>query len=118
IAAGDWTFERPKLASEVNSPLRTQEESNETWTRVAHIDAAGNPDAGGCAANRLPRIDQLEALYSANSGGAIKSIQGWPTLINYWSSTYQSATTWKLIALASGSEFPGSNTSVYTSCLA
>ncbi|VEA34374.1 putative exported protein [Salmonella enterica subsp. enterica] len=118
IAVGDWTFERPKLASEVNSPLRTQEESNETWTRVAHIDAAGNPDAGGCAANRLPRIDQLEALYSANSGGAIKSIQGWPTLINYWSSTYQSATTWKLIALASGSEFPGSNTSVYTSCLA
>ncbi|ECI7964421.1 hypothetical protein E2D61_09010 [Salmonella enterica subsp. enterica] len=117
LTVGDWTFERPKLASEVNSPLRTQEESNETWTRVAHIDAAGNPDAGGCAANRLPRIDQLEALYSANSGGAIKKTQGWPTLINYWSSTYQSATTWKLIALASGSEFPGSNTSVYTSCL-
>ncbi|WP_275548671.1 adhesion domain-containing protein, partial [Salmonella enterica] len=45
LTVGDWTFERPKLASEVNSPLRTQEESNETWTRVAHIDAAGNPDA-------------------------------------------------------------------------
>ncbi|EBX9477649.1 hypothetical protein DUA64_04555 [Salmonella enterica subsp. enterica serovar Abony] len=117
LTVGDWTFERPKLASEVNSPLRTQEESNETWTRVSHTDAAGNPDAGGCAANRLPRIDQLEALYSANSGGAIKSLQGWPTLINYWSSTFQSATTWKLIALASGSEFAGSNTSVYTSCL-
>ncbi|UQQ18020.1 DUF823 domain-containing adhesin [Salmonella sp. WGH-01] len=68
-------FERPKLASEVNSPLRTQEESNETRTRVAHIDAAGNPDAGGCAANRLPRIDQLEALYSANSGGAMKRLR-------------------------------------------
>lgn len=118
ITVGDWTFERPKLVDEVNNPLRTQEEDNETWTRVDHTAAAGNPDAGGCAANRLPRIDQLEALYSANSGGAIKSIQGWPTLINYWSSTYQSATTWKLIALASGSEFPGSNTSVYTSCLA
>ncbi|WP_348245116.1 hypothetical protein, partial [Salmonella enterica] len=44
--------------------------------------------------------------------------QGWPTLITYWESTYQSATTWNLIALASGSVFPGSNTSVYTSCLA
>ncbi|WP_243421869.1 hypothetical protein, partial [Salmonella enterica] len=34
-----------------------------------HPDAAGNPEVGGCAANRLPRIDQLEALYNANSGG-------------------------------------------------
>ncbi|WP_146657370.1 adhesion domain-containing protein, partial [Salmonella enterica] len=90
ITAGDWTFERTKLASEVSSPLRTQDENNETWTRVAHTDAAGNPDAGGCAANRLPRIDQLEALYSANSGGAINRVQGWPTLLNYWSSTFQS----------------------------
>ncbi|EBY1769138.1 hypothetical protein DU102_22970 [Salmonella enterica subsp. enterica serovar Georgia] len=118
ITVGDWTFERPKLASEVNSPLRTQEESNETWTRVAHIDAAGNPDAGGCAANRLPRIDQLEALYNANSGGKIHSIQGWPIYLNYWSSTYQSATTWKLIALTNGSEFANSNVSIYASCLA
>ncbi|EGZ3875656.1 hypothetical protein AIB06_002237 [Salmonella enterica subsp. enterica serovar Elokate] len=118
ITAGDWTFERTKLASEVSSPLRTQDENNETWTRVAHTDAAGNPDAGGCAANRLPRIDQLEALYSANSGGAINRVQGWPTLLNYWSSTFQSASTWKLLSLFSGSEFANSNVSIYTSCLA
>ncbi|EBV2939840.1 hypothetical protein DOA88_00475 [Salmonella enterica subsp. enterica serovar Woodhull] len=118
ITVGDWTFERPKLAGEVSNPLRTQDESNETWTRVAHTDAASNPDAGGCAANRLPRIDQLEALYNANSGGKIHSIQGWPIYLNYWSSTYQSATTWKLIALANGSEFANSNVSIYTSCLA
>ncbi|MCU7088129.1 adhesion domain-containing protein, partial [Salmonella enterica] len=102
----------------VSNPLRTQDESNETWTRVAHTDAASNPDAGGCAANRLPRIDQLEALYNANSGGKINGIQGWPVYLNYWSSTYQSATTWKLIALANGSEFANSNVSIYTSCLA
>ncbi len=84
--------------------------------RVAHTDAASNPDAGGCAANRLPRIDQLEALYSANSGGKINGIQGWPVYLNYWSSTYQSANTWKLIALANGSEFANSNVSIYTSC--
>ncbi|VEA15916.1 outer membrane protein RatA [Salmonella enterica subsp. enterica] len=84
----------------------------------AHSDAVGNPDAGGCAANRLPRIDQLEALYNANSGGKIHSIQGWPTYLNYWSSTYQSATTWKLIALTNGSEFANSNVSIYASCLA
>ncbi len=115
---GRLDLERPKLAGEVSNPLRTQDESNETWARVAHSDAVGNPDAGGCAANRLPRIDQLEALYNANSGGKIHSIQGWPTYLNYWSSTYQSATTWKLIALTNGSEFANSNVSIYASCLA
>lgn len=117
ITVGDLTFERPKLADEV-TPERTQAEANETWARVLHPDAAGNPDKGGCAANRLPRIDQLEALYNANSDGVMKSTQGWPTLLNYWSSTFQSATTWKLISLFSGSEFANANVSIYASCLA
>ncbi|WP_254870152.1 adhesion domain-containing protein, partial [Salmonella enterica] len=118
ITVGDWTFERPKLADEVSNPLRTQDESNETWTRVAHTDAAGNPDAGGCAANRLPRIDQLEALYNANSGGKINGIQGWPVYLNYWSSTFQSASTWKWIALKDGNVSAGNTDSIYASCLA
>ncbi|EEC0957166.1 hypothetical protein VB82_004585, partial [Salmonella enterica subsp. enterica] len=63
-------------------------------------------------------IDQLEALYNANSDGVMKSTQGWPTLLNYWSSTFQSATTWKLISLFSGSEFANANVSIYASCLA
>lgn len=119
ITVGDLTFERPKLASEVsaNTSPKTQLEANETWARVSHADAAGNTDAGGCAVNRLPHIDQLEALYNDNSGGAIKSIHGWPTLINYWSSTYQTASTWKLIALSTGSEFAGGTSTIYTSCL-
>ncbi|MEX8992922.1 DUF823 domain-containing adhesin, partial [Salmonella enterica] len=118
ITVGDWTFERPKLAGEVSNPLRTQDESNETWARVAHSDAVGNPDAGGCAANRLPRIDQLEALYNANSGGKINGIQGWPVYLNYWSSTFQSASTWKWIALKDGNVSAGSTDSIYASCLA
>lgn len=92
-------------------------EANEIWARVLHTDAAGNPAAGGCAANRLPRIDQLDALYKDNSDGVIKSVHGWPTLINYWSSTYQTATSWKLMALSNGSEFSSPNASVYVSCL-
>ncbi|EKF5619774.1 hypothetical protein OZQ94_002530 [Salmonella enterica subsp. enterica] len=117
ITVGDLTFERPKLADEV-TPERTQAETNETWARVLHSDAAGNPDKGGCAANRLPRIDQLEALYSANDGGAMKNTHGWPTLLNYWSATFKSATTWKLISLFNGSEFANANVSIYASCLA
>ncbi|EDT7400148.1 hypothetical protein AHX81_001545 [Salmonella enterica subsp. enterica] len=118
ITVGDMTFERPKLAAEV-AATRTQTEANESWARVTHADAVGNTAAGGCAANRLPRADQLEALYAANRDGAINSTHGWPVLINYWTSTWQSATTWKLIALSNGSEFPGgAGASDYVSCLA
>ncbi|EDV4449138.1 hypothetical protein ZO85_004457, partial [Salmonella enterica subsp. enterica] len=60
-----------------------------------------------------------EALYAANRDGAINSTHGWPVLINYWTSTWQSATTWKLIALSNGSEFSGgAGASDYVSCLA
>ncbi|MKL98694.1 hypothetical protein D6S11_01910 [Salmonella enterica subsp. enterica] len=118
ITVGDMAFERPKLATEV-AATRTQTEANESWARVTHADAVGNTAAGGCAANRLPRADQLEALYAANSDRAINSTHGWPVLINYWTSTWQSATTWKLIALSNGSEFPGGAGAFdYVSCLA
>ncbi|CAD7561678.1 RatA homolog [Citrobacter europaeus] len=117
LTVGDAVFERPKLAAEV-SATRTQKEANESWARVTHSDAVSNTDVGGCAVNRLPRIDQLKALYDANSGGAIHNTHGWPTLINYWSSTFATATSWKLIALSSGSEFSSNNASDYVTCLA
>lgn len=116
ITVGDMIFERPKLAQEV-SATRVQNEANESWARVTHADADGNPDAGGCAANRLPRIDQLEALYSDNSGGAMHSIQGWPVTMQYWSSSPTSPTTWKMMALDTGAESPGGNVTLFTSCL-
>lgn len=117
LTVGDLTFERPKLAEEV-SAKRVQEEANESWARVAHEDADGNPDAGGCAANRLPRIDQLEALYNANSGGKMHSVQGWPETIQYWSSTLTSATSWKNMTMDDGTEGVGGNSlTLYTSCL-
>lgn len=116
ITVGDMTFERPKLAHEV-SATRVQNEANESWARVTHADAEGNPDAGGCPANRLPRIDQLEALYNANSGGAMHSVQGWPVTMQYWSSSPTSPTTWKMMALDTGAESPGGNVTLFTSCL-
>lgn len=116
ITVGDMTFERPKLAHEV-SATRVQNEANESWARVTHADAEGNLDAGGCPANRLPRIDQLEALYNANSGGAMHSVQGWPVAMQYWSSSPTSPTTWKMMALDTGAESPGGNVTLFTSCL-
>lgn len=121
LTVDGMTFERPKLQSEAPAATRFIEESNESWARVTHSDAAGNPDKGGCAVNRLPRIDQLEALYKAEGQGheqGIKDTQGWPVNFNYWSSTFQSAITWKNKSLSKGSEFSG-NASVtdYVSCL-
>ncbi|EFE09850.1 adhesion domain-containing protein [Citrobacter youngae] len=116
VTVDGLTFERPKLASEV-SATRTQLEDNETWARVTHSDAAGNAAAGGCAANRLPRADQLAALYNANSGGAMHNLQGWPIVESYWSATPASATAWQMTSLSNGTESADGSASVYTSCL-
>ncbi|ECJ2541146.1 hypothetical protein FNI64_12155 [Salmonella enterica subsp. salamae] len=117
VSVGNITFERPKLASEASTTY-THDEANESWARVPHADAAGNTAKGGCAVNRLPRIDQLEALYNANSGGAMHSTKGWPVAWQYWSSTQASATSWKYLALDSGKESATGNNSIYVSCLA
>ncbi|WP_194206193.1 adhesion domain-containing protein [Superficieibacter sp. 1612_C1] len=117
ITVGDMTFTRPKLAAEV-SATRSQLENNETWARVQHSDAAGNENKGGCAVNRLPRLDQIQALYDANSGGTMHGVQGWPVVRPYWSSSLASATTWKALTLDSGAQsVGGSSDSDYTSCL-
>lgn len=117
VTVDNLTFERPKLASEVSTTY-THDEANESWARVPHADAAGNTEGRGCAANRLPRIDQLETLYNANSGGAMHSVRGWPVGWQYWSSTPVSATSWKYLALDSGKESATGNNSIYVSCLA
>ncbi|RXO45807.1 hypothetical protein D0525_09865 [Salmonella enterica] len=119
LTVGDMTFERPRLASEASvDEQREQLEANETWARVVHTDAAGNTDAGGCEVDKLPRADQLEALYAANSGGAIHTTSGWPIAQNYWSSTIASATTWQRVDLSNGSKVAAvSEPGVYVSCL-
>ncbi len=117
VTVGGLTFTRPQLAVEV-SATRTQDEANETWARVTHADAQNNPDAGGCALNRLPRIDQLTALYDANSNGAMHTSAGWPVGLNYWSATYASASSWQQISLSSGAASAGSDAVDYVSCLA
>ncbi|TKU08192.1 hypothetical protein FDW86_09800 [Citrobacter sp. wls828] len=116
MTVDNLTFERPKLAAEVNT-TRTDNEANEVWARVTHADALGNTAAGGCALNRLPRIDQLTALYSANSGGAIHTEAGWPVNLDYWSATYSSQTSWQQISLSGGATTTGGDVSDYVSCL-
>lgn len=118
ITVDGMTFERPKLQAEAPSASRNQVENNETWVRVYHNDADGNVDRGGCAANHLPRIDQLNALYNANSGDDIHTVHGWPTYLSYWSSSFASASAWNIISLSSGdASSDGNIDTFYVSCL-
>lgn len=117
ISVNGVRFARPKLQSEAPSSTRNQVENNETWARVYHTEADGNVESGGCAANHLPRIDQLNALYSAE-GNDIHAVHGWPILRDYWSSTFASANTWHIISLASGAvSGVGNADTFYATCL-
>ncbi|MFJ7171775.1 adhesion domain-containing protein [Citrobacter freundii] len=118
ITVGDLMFERPKLQKEATAAQNVQIENNESWARVSHADALNNTAAGGCEVNHLPRIDQLSALYAANSSGAIHSVSGWPVLRSYWSGTFTSASTWDQISLNNGDTAAAGSSSDYVSCLA
>ncbi|OEH96274.1 hypothetical protein BH006_02180 [Salmonella enterica] len=117
LTVGDMEFQRPKLAAEATAATRTQEQANETWARVSHVDALNNPNAGGCEAGHLPRADQLAALYASRDGNKIHTVSGWPTEYDYWSSTFASATTWQAVSLAAGGYTASGDASDYVSCL-
>lgn len=107
-------YKRPLLAGEASHKDGQFSENNEEWATFNSVASA----TAQCGVGQVPDQSSLAHLYSEHAGGQMESEHGWPTYLNYWSSTYQSATTWKLIALTNGSEFANSNVSIYASCLA
>ncbi|SUG04425.1 putative exported protein (RatA) [Salmonella enterica subsp. enterica serovar Pullorum] len=107
-------YKRPLLAVEASHKDGQFSENNEEWATFNSVASA----TAQCGVGQVPDQSSLAHLYSEHAGGQMESEHGWPTYLNYWSSTYQSATTWKLIALTNGSEFANSNVSIYASCLA
>lgn len=118
ITVDSMTFNRPKLFSEVSGGQSSLVENNETWVRVMQADIE-NTSAGGCEKNKVPRKNQLTALYQANSNNTIQTVHGWPTLREeYWSSTPVDkiphlAAVW----LSNGNVRNDITSSVYISCL-
>lgn len=95
------------LPAWVNADTEEQRTALNTWkVRMTLEDEKGNKQNSGVVEITVQQDRKIELIVD-NIADTDRSDH-----------TYQSATTWKLIALASGSEFPGSNTSVYTSCLA
>lgn len=117
ITVDDMVFERPKLAAEAPSASGHSTINNESWATVRdHNVAFNNPEAGGCAANHLPQIAQMSALYAAHSGNKISTEFGWPVTssYNYWTSTYyypDRLSAWYSIELKSGYTYSASGSS-------
>ncbi len=124
ITVGDMVFERPKLAAEVPSESTRATINSEDWAVVKYHDSAFNkPEAGGCAANHLPQIAQMSALYDAHSGNKISSEFGWPIYspYPYWTATYyypDRISTWYAIELKAGTTSArNESTSTMVACL-
>ncbi|WP_313667865.1 adhesion domain-containing protein [Atlantibacter sp.] len=119
LTANGNVFERPKLKSEATSATTYIMENNELWTQPTRA-SVNNPDAGGCAIDHLPRIEQLLSLYNAYGRNVIHSIEGWPTSGYYWSSTSAdpSGNYWYSQSLADGGQLQvPSYAAQYVSCL-
>ncbi|TLI83109.1 RatA-like protein [Escherichia sp. E2562] len=118
ITVGTMTFNRPKLIQEVSGGRSPQVENNESWVRVTQADIENNA-AGGCEKNKVPRKNQLAALYSGNTNNAIQTVHGWPTqLQEYWSSTpVDKVPHFAAVWLNNGNVQSNVTPPVYISCL-
>lgn len=119
LTAYGSVFERPKLKSEVTSATTYMTENNELWAQPTRANV-NNPDAGGCAADHLPRSEQLFSLYNTYGRNVIHTVEGWPANAYYWTSTPadSSGNYWYVQSLTNGSQMQASSYSAdYVSCL-
>ncbi|ENB4891325.1 TPA: RatA-like protein [Escherichia albertii] len=104
LTAGGLTFKRPLLFTELSttSGRKSQVEDNETWALFTEAQAA-NTSNNGCGADYIPGLDALVTLSGAWEG---HTVDGWPVLVNYVSSTADDATTdsrkYKSVQLSNG----------------
>nr|WP_059258131.1 DUF823 domain-containing adhesin [Escherichia albertii] len=104
LTAGGLTFKRPLLFTELSttSGRKSQVEDNETWALFTEAQAA-NTSNNGCGADYIPGLDALVTLSGAWGG---HTVDGWPVLVNYVSSTADDATTdsrkYKSVQLSNG----------------
>ncbi len=77
-AADGMTYKRPLLFKELtnNYARYSTFENGEDWARFSVVQS-NNTDMDGCGAEYMPTLDGLQSLYSANSGNAMGTVQGW-----------------------------------------
>nr|HEK5738209.1 RatA-like protein [Escherichia coli] len=108
VTAADGTvFKRPLLLKELSSTSgRTAiAEDNEDWAQFTQTQATST-SSNGCGSEYVPSQAGLESLYEANRGNAMKTVQGWPVVSSYLTSTTGSSSLeqrdFKAVNLSSG----------------
>lgn len=88
LTAADGTvFKRPLLIKELSSQTgRTAIfEDNENWALFTQTQA--NSTSNGCGTSYVPTQAGLLSLFDNHAGNTIKTVQGWPVVTRYLSST-------------------------------
>ncbi|WP_277607156.1 adhesion domain-containing protein, partial [Escherichia coli] len=61
-------------------------ENGESWVRFTWNQST-DPSVSGCGVAYMPTLAGLQALYDANSGNAMSTVQGWPVKATYLTNT-------------------------------
>ncbi|NRC03245.1 adhesion domain-containing protein, partial [Escherichia coli] len=89
VAASDGSvYKRPLLLAELANTGGRQisSENGESWVRFTWNQST-DPSVSGCGVAYMPTLAGLQALYDANSGNAMSTVQGWPVKATYLTNT-------------------------------
>ncbi|WP_150003239.1 adhesion domain-containing protein [Escherichia albertii] len=87
-ASDGGIYKRPLLLKELanTSGRQISSENGEDWARFSWNQSI-DPSVSGCGVAYMPTLAGLQALYDANSGNAMSTVQGWPIKVTYLSNT-------------------------------
>ncbi|MGM7462524.1 adhesion domain-containing protein [Escherichia albertii] len=89
VTASDGSvYKRPLLLVELanTSGRQISSENGESWVRFTWSQST-DPSVSGCGVAYMPTLAGLQALYGANSGNAMSTVQGWPVKAAYLTNT-------------------------------
>ncbi|EOY1445199.1 DUF823 domain-containing adhesin [Escherichia albertii] len=89
VTASDGSvYKRPLLLVELDNTSGRQisSENGESWVRFTWSQST-DPSVSGCGVAYMPTLAGLQALYGANSGNAMSTVQGWPVKAAYLTNT-------------------------------
>ncbi|NAL59173.1 RatA-like protein, partial [Escherichia coli] len=123
VAASDGSvYKRPLLLAELANTGGRQisSENGESWVRFTWNQST-DPSVSGCGVAYMPTLVGLQALYDANSGNAMSTVQGWPVKATYLTNTPSDTQTgsryYNVVQLDSGAASQiTTNTGVLQTC--
>lgn len=123
VAASDGSvYKRPLLLAELANTGGRQisSENGESWVRFTWNQST-DPSVSGCGVAYMPTLAGLQALYDANSGNAMSTVQGWPVKATYLTNTPSDTQTgsryYNVVQLDSGAASQiTTNTGVLQTC--